>query len=416
MSDHPPNLSPALRRLAALLTVLLLATGCTFLGQSSGTPQPPTATHGQSTGTPGPSPSPTPAPETAWEKALDKIGPDGTFDLQSSLDLFATAFGPLPGSSAQQDLTGINDRTVAIDAVMNHADELTAEQRTAIDNYIKPPPDATKITVPPPAQGDHVILAAAAPAVDDAQQAAIRQLVAAQRQYIADHMHDDFDGEIEFYFSANPPGDPTLLGQAWSDWPGGNFGTCQIYLYAHTFELSDKVMSTVIAHELFHCFQFNGYGTLKGQAAAARWIIEGQADWVGEVVGGPSGKDNHWRPYLKIPYKSLFERIYDAIGFYSHLAERGTNPWDIFADMWAEGTNNIAAYAATGATDDEFLDTWASGELRQPSRGSAWDTTGPNIPATMAYGPNFFDVSDGSKVDLSTPFYTNEVRYLICRH
>src|SRR5688500_18395139 len=73
-------------------------------------------------------------PRNAWERALDAIDPTtGTFAKDDALRLFATAFGPLPGVDVPQDLTGITDRTIAIAAVMNHADALTPEQLAAVE-------------------------------------------------------------------------------------------------------------------------------------------------------------------------------------------------------------------------------------------------------------------------------------------
>ena len=102
----------------------------------------------------------------------------------------------------------------------------------------------------------------------------------------------------------------------------------------------------------------------------------------------------------------------DAIGFYSHLAEIGVEPWDIFRPMWDVGTNAGALFDASGANRDDFLYSWASSVLRQADRSAAWDTTGPDIPAGVAYQPVTLSLGDGDKLDIGAPFFTNDIDYV----
>src|SRR5215510_11012159 len=114
-------------------------------------------------------------------------------------------------------------------------------------------------------------------------------------------------------------------------------------------------------------------------------------DWSSDVcssdLGGVSGDGiRHWERYLTIPWKPLTTRSYDAIGFYSHLDETGTDPFNVFQSMWSAGSNSIDAFRVANADTETFLDSWPSGVLREPGRGSAWDTTGPGI-IDDAYAP-----------------------------
>ena len=86
------------------------------------------------------------------------------------------------------------------------------------------------------------------------------------------------------------------------------------------------------------------------QQAAPGWIIEGQAEWAGEDVGGPSPvRHGWWAAYLVAPTLSLFAREYNAVGFYEHLAETGTSPWSVFDAMLSTPGNSAAAFTASGA-------------------------------------------------------------------
>jgi len=51
--------------------------------------------------------------------------------------------------------------------------------------------------------------------------------------------------------------------------------------------------------------------------------------------------------------------------------------------MWA-AKGNEAQYAAAGAANADFLDSWGSSMTRKAAFGAAWDTTGPGITADTA--------------------------------
>ena len=194
---------------------------------------------------------------------------------------------------------------------MAHRAELTADQRSAIDDYIKPPADATIITIPPAAQGRREIYPAA---VDATQQAAIRAQLVKFRIDIATSLGHDFEGEVKVAYEKTPPSKPgsssVYLAQAWSDWAGGVFGDCLLTVFDSATSDSAALVSAVLAHEMFHCFQFDAYRTLDLEAIIPAWVMEGQAAWVGEEIGGPSGVVGHWKKYLQAPYVDLRQRTY----------------------------------------------------------------------------------------------------------
>src|SRR3954454_10659672 len=149
--------------------------------------------------------STTPAPAaTAWERALATIGGDGKYSLEAALNLFATAFGPVPGVDVAQDLTGIGDRTIAISSVMAHRSELTSAQRAAIDAYVEMPADADVIKVPPVAEARNQVVFAR---MDDASKTALTDAALDVRADIAKHLGRDFAGDISIGFlpTIGPP-------------------------------------------------------------------------------------------------------------------------------------------------------------------------------------------------------------------
>ncbi|HET9852793.1 MAG TPA: hypothetical protein VFP56_09835 [Candidatus Limnocylindrales bacterium] len=348
-------------------------------------------------------------PRTAWERALATLDPaTGTFARDDALRLFATAFGPLPGVDVQQDLTGITDRTIAIAAVKAYESELTEDQRAAIDAAIAPPPDSLRVVVSDeaadarPASIDSrpatglVPVALARARADPAAagvgltasstfapglKEAIEESVATYRTIIAAKLGMSLSGKITVNLAPQPKNEPNVLGQAWSKWPGGVFGDCEITVFPLATDLGGVETLDTLAHEVFHCFQFDGYHSLLQYAYAPRWVIEGQAAWVGETLaGGDTGVPfNHWRRYLTLPWLSLTGRVYDAIGFYSHLAESGIDPWTRFRAMWGAGSDSAAAFVNSDAEGPSFLESWGSSIVREAARGASWDTTGPSI-------------------------------------
>jgi hypothetical protein len=412
-------------RLATLLAIVVLAAAC------AGTASP----NASGLGSPSASgPVPQWEPRTAWERALVTINPDtGTFAKEDALRLFATAFGPIPGVDVPQDLTGVTDRTIAISAVMAYESELTAEQRAAIDAAIAPPPGAVRIEVPAEAGAAQIasgarglvepVLALARSnggiGVSRPMQAevtpqfkqAIRDAAERIRADIAGRINENFDGKITIDFVAQPKDQPNLLGQAWSNWPGGVFGDCQITIFAEAANEEPLGLLDTLSHEIFHCFQFNGYHFMALYATAPQWVIEGQAEWVGgDLTGGLSGDSvNHWRRYLLMPWLPLTGFTYEAIGFYSHLKETGTDPWTRFRAMWAAGSDSVAAFRNSDAENPIFLESWASGFLREPERGTAWDTIGPGITDDKYHPYTEGALVPGAVFSLSRAMLTNDL-------
>ena len=417
------------RPVARLLAALFLATACS----------------------PAASPSPAPSeagagwvPETAWERALTAVDENGRFPKDAALTLFATAFGPVPGVDARQDLTGVFSRTIAIRAVDRVRDELTQEQRDAIDRHLAPPEGAVKIVIPPvPATGtiqlaanDEASIALLAerfaapiglpePAVqpalgpvaqaDSSIEQAIRDVGKMSRDVIASQLGRDFLGEHTFYFVPRPADVQPVEGLYPNGgtrgvYPGGVFGGCETTIYNEATSQSAVQLAALIAHETFHCFQSDGHRVYAVHRDTPDWVIEGQATWVGLEVGGPSPNyQRFWKRWLVDPKVDLRTRNYDAVGFYAHLAETGIDPWSIFQAQWIAGTDNFALYEAARAKEEPFIDSWASSVIRDAGRGDAWTTNGPGITEDR-YSPPGFGLAGGGSVDISAPFFTNNVR------
>ncbi len=383
--------------LVRLVTALFVASAC---GPAAPSP---------AASSPAASPAAAWAPQTAWERALVDVDANGERSKESALRLFATAYGALPGVDAQQDLAGIFSRTVAIRAIGRHMAELTEDQRKAVEAYLAVPDDAITVEIPPVARLGTMRLVQAGPSVEQA----LREVAEEVRIDIASKI-GDYDGFLRVSLIPRPDSVQPIDGQypnggAQAQYLFGAYLGCQISIYSEAAEQSGLQLTALMTHEVFHCFQQAIHRTRDVHEGAPDWITEGQATWVGLELGGPSPNyQRFWDRYLLQPWLSLNSRAYDAVGFYAHIAETGTDPWTVLRPMLEAGTNSLAAYLAAGADRETFVDSWASGVIRQGAPGSAWNTTGPGITQS-AYSPVRHDVGDGSEIQLSQPFFSNDV-------
>ena len=345
--------------------------------------------------------------------------------MASALRLFAIAFGPLPGVDAPADHRRVRSASVAVRAIRAYEDELTPDQRTAVAAYLTPPADALTIEVGPVgsatsspsvalSRGGTPAVALAAltlhpagvPAAVPGPEVgnAIAMVARNARAAIAARIGSDIPGPIAVVLTGK---DDPNYGYGDATWQGDAYAGCTIEITAKATDAEPLVIINVVTHEVFHCFEARDYR--KGDwGFAPDWVIEGAAEWAAaDIAPDPSGETEWWDTYLTEPATPVSSRSYDAIGFYAHLVETGTSPWSTFRAMFKTGLNSEEAFAASGASNDAFLDSWASGLFRQPARGSAWDTTGVGITDSAASHLTIRIHGDGDSESFSTGAYQN---------
>jgi len=131
----------------------------------------------------------------------------------------------------------------------------------------------------------------------------------------------------------------------------------------------------IMAHEVFHCFQFALAPTL--WESTPDWIIEGMASWAAWVAYPPPVPValDEFKDYVKSPAKPLFARDYDAMGFWARADEVGGGAGTLFPkvpSLLTSGDSTASAIIA-GATSLAFQETWASAVRRYAGAGSAWN-------------------------------------------
>jgi hypothetical protein len=189
------------------------------------------------------------------------------------------------------------------------------------------------------------------------------------------------------------------------DSSGGQNGTatrCVIFidpfLYRHE---GTAEANLTIAHEVFHCFQAMDYSSIPTFLHAPRWLIEGEAEWVGATL--VPFDDDFWNAYLLDLTTPLFTRSYDAIGFYALMTESGIDTWHLLDPMLKVGSS-AAAYAL--AANSTLKEDWASSLARQPSFGQEWDANGPDI-TNVKYNPAVTVLRTGTVLGGKVAPYTN---------
>ena len=392
------------RTIAAVLGAAVLGSACTTTPPASSTPDPEA--------------------RTVYGQLFQRIGPNGEVDKQLALEAFALAFGPLPGVVTPQgpapELHEYVDGTFALRWISRYMDELTAEQRAAVVARLTPGPDDVVVrgdegtgTVTASQIGLTGLAGAGVAAVDQGLRQRYLTILRDAQQRIAQRIGRALGLPWWILIRAtDPPGtelataeSPVLASQAAAlgiTFDGPSTPGCLIHLYPRTALLPERELLATLAHEMWHCYQYD----VTGPVELPDWLIEGQAEWVGEAIMGPSGigKD-WWREYVTSPTKTLWPRTYDAVGFYARLAEVGVDPWTHMIPM-LQAADNESRFTAAGAKDEVFLDTWAPSLVRDQSIGGAWYTRGL-WGGTERGEIEPLTVNPGSSADFSTGVVQN---------
>jgi hypothetical protein len=178
-------------------------------------------------------------------------------------------------------------------------------------------------------------------------------------------------------------------------------------------DFSDADVRAVLIHELMHCFLDQQFGVRYDKMPA--WYVEGVPTWVASVRSGddPVG-DDWWIAYLSSDSFPLFKRSYSAMGFYTHLADVGTDPWSVILPIGqafiASGYSNLAGWKASGVNTD-FLDSWGSGYAEGRYPGTAW-ATGTNLPRYQPDLGPVEPVTDTTVLNIGAPADASTLRQL----
>jgi hypothetical protein len=389
---------------AVLVAIALAVSGCGFVGGKDGD-------DGRDDGSPAPN-----RPKTAWEKVLDQIGPNGEVSKETALAAFSVAIAPLPGAKIPDGpQQTIPSATGALRWVRSHWDDLTSEQRTAVEEALQVPPgwldggEAPRAASRPTGAGGRTLAAGiradngggedrSPPKCEDGEDEQSKYYNDIAEELVGkvgERFGSPVTFDIAFSFfdtsknkSPNAKGAFVTMAATATDEGcvfvnGNGIDICAIEALPPAAGLMDAVLiRSYIAHELVHCFQF-AYLEVYGGRFLPPWVIEGQAAYGGlDVVTTTAGfTAGWWAAYLQKPQTGLFSREYDAVGFYAHLKESGVDPWSRYKamlDAAKAGGSGRAFEVALADVKKTFLDTWAAGYFRD-GNSPPWGTDGPGI-------------------------------------
>jgi hypothetical protein len=161
---------------------------------------------------------------------------------------------------------------------------------------------------------------------------------------------------------------------------------CTLYVSGSGVFAGIDVLAFSIAHDLFNCAQTFSVGSQITAALEPAWIWEGQARYFAHDAAGYTGAgqgDPAYTDYMTAPDVQLFQRGYDAAGFWGHVEYSLGGVYERMKSALPDGANPDR-FAAAGAAANEFIDTWASGMFRFSDINRHWDTDAPNMASTLS--------------------------------
>ncbi len=327
-----------------------------------------------------------PLPATPWAKVLGQIRPDGTVSKHTALEAFAVAYGPLPGVRIPAGRrTTIPSGSLAAQWILSYWRTLTSAQRTDVGRRLAFSPAAR--------------LAHAADYGDPnfKPDPAI--------QALADKYAGIYTTRLGHPLGLTIVAGTSTSGTAYADTDAvGNPAVCRIRVLpagqkAPSQQSTQFVppLDLLVAHEVFHCFQ----GDITGWKSLPAWITEGMADWaalsVDPVAYFHGGGNLEW--YITTPHTPLFQRSYDAVGFWGHADDVVPNLWASIPAILNVGSDAGAVHIAGGDADG-FLSTWGSSVFRLNCCGYVpWQMQSPITPYSLAQDKGALQTADL----LSTP-------------
>lgn len=133
---------------------------------------------------------------------------------------------------------------------------------------------------------------------------------------------------------------------------------------------------SIIAHEAFHCFQFQIAGTFNAVIAKPSWITEGTAMFAGEDYvkeSTPQFGEAFLSVYVAEP-KSIFNRSYDSYPFFLHLKKEGVNVYALIKQLLESRASSRDLWQIiVNTVPHDALISWASSLMRKPEWGVNWD-------------------------------------------
>ncbi|HEX8101862.1 MAG TPA: VWD domain-containing protein [Solirubrobacteraceae bacterium] len=322
---------------------------------------------------------------TAYQRTLDEIGPDGSVSAATALKAFAIAYGPLPGVKRPggRKLGVPESATLAMQLVARVWDQLSPEQQAAVDRALGAPHDASSARV---ARASEQVLTpnAGYQAIADKFVA----LHASKLPGVTPPQVKVFTASEDITSQYGDTLADALPVNAAGEWGVGPVSYCRVRVPPKgQATAGGPLFQLILAHETFHCFQFQIEPAWPRLAA---WIIEGMADWAATSAFATSAAvgAGPYLGYLQTTNAPTFGRTYDATGFW-HWTDELLGVGSLWAKIPAilRSPDNESAFVAAGGNTQAFQESWASAAFRLSSAGALWKQTRPYAIPIGQVGP-----------------------------
>ncbi len=343
----------------------------------------------------------TAADRPAWGRVLQDVGPSGRVSRRTALAAFSLAYGPIPGVSVPAGPAGDGpDGTVVLAWIARRLRSLSPAQRAAISSRLG-------VALPGSAHAS----GPGAPLKRDARLEAMADGFSAQFQQRTGHalrldIQAGWVPSLTREHAGGAAADALPL-DAGGELSYTNAATCRIRISrADHGSASAAYLANTVAHEVFHCVQFDAAPT-RWSREDGTWVIEGGAEWAASQVAPVRLSEVSSSPedYFAGD-QPLFGLAHAAAYFWGRLAETNGPPW-VQTLAAAREYENDRAFRLAGATSDAFLDAWAPSYARLGGAGPAWTTAAPvAVPAAVAPTPAPPVTADAL---LSAPPYANRL-------
>jgi hypothetical protein len=348
----------------------------------------------------GPSPMATPngmSPVPGQKQLLNDIIEKGVTPERAKL-LFSMAVGPLPGVTVppgSRDPADF-DGTLAVGYLTEEWDSLTPEQRTVARQLIYGSFNGLGGQRSSSATPRSMVVPVAYVATADPS--------AFDYQALAD------TANITLSALLNKPPVNLKVGVNYGPASGTEFAhttswtgvsdlyvsSCYMTMWDQMFQpLNHTDAAAVTTHEVFHCYQQREAGDPGKAISVHPWVTEGEATWAMQVVV-PGASDaimaSRWIPYAQQPATNFWQRSYDGVGVYAHLADLAGDAavWPkllpIYSMAIGGAPHDIPAFNfLTQADQITYFVDWGSSYFEVAQR-TPWDMLNRHPPELK--GPN----------------------------
>jgi hypothetical protein len=363
------------------------------------------------------------ANQTALQKILAQIQPDGSIAPDTAKQLFQLVYGGLDGIDVPPGPAGASgDGTVALEAMLQHIDDLFGSDLDRLNEVLNVD-GPTGQTIEPGAMmpvAPEKIHAAAAPVTaplglplpsDNADVGDFIQRVDFWLPRVEAFAQLPFALPIDIDVYATDVGATADAMTFDTNGGGGTPARCRLRFFQKAIdtplEASGSQRDHIVVRARWRCFEAVIVGDRDTLYSEPKWIVDGEAEYVGAFFARRGSVP--FGDYLAGPAAPLFARADDAVGFYVTLESDQTPMFSVLRSMLltGAGSSGLAFDAALSATL-RLLDTWGENEFLDQIDGGDWDySVSTGFPAGVA-GQKFpgtvnLEMADGSAELVQVP-------------